>query len=132
MTDWTAVSMHPDRSTKVIKGQQKLYMKEQSTRFALNAGLWVHEKLVSIIKRLVEPRKTMFENNGTMDTFCRKPKVLWKFHFSANSQQKGAWSASHLIEQLMIISEQTRRHFWKQSSVSCNKPKSNYFEIIVH
>ena len=75
---------------------------------------------------LPSPR-TIFENNWTLISVSENRKTSLKFRSSANSHQKGALSPPNFTEHLMNIFGQAQSRIWKQSSVSCKKPKLNYF-----
>ena len=71
--------------------------------------------------------KTLSENNWTLISVSENQKTFLKLRSSANSHQKGASSPPNFTEHLMNIFEQAQSRIWKQSSVSCKKPKPNYF-----
>ena len=69
----------------------------------------------------------MFENNRTLVSYCRNPMALWKFRSAAKSHQKDVLSPPNFAEQLMNLIGQAQSRVWKKPSVTCGKPKPNYF-----
>ena len=62
-------------------------------------------------KSLAEP-KNIFENNQTLVSCFRKPKIFWKFRSFSNSHQRGVLSPSNLTEHLM------NKMGWAQNRIS--------------